>query len=107
MTKTVCWFADPRRQLFLVRVGYSNDLRKRVSVGLACPSKRYHLDSVVLDLILLIDILACYRLTRLITKDSLLQEVRWWILATGPEDTTFPDEMSPTGTRPTASLLAN
>ena len=42
--------------------------------------------------ILLIDLLAVYRLTRLITKDSLLQEVRWWILQRWPnEGTEFPD----------------
>jgi hypothetical protein len=44
--------------------------------------------------ILLVDLLACYRLTRLITKDSLLQEVRWWILQRWPnEGTEFPDSI--------------
>jgi hypothetical protein len=44
--------------------------------------------------ILLVDLLACYRLTRLITKDSLLQEVRWWILQRWPSgDTEYPDNI--------------
>jgi hypothetical protein len=44
--------------------------------------------------ILLVDLLACYRLTRLITKDSLLQEVRWWILQRWPSElTTYPAEI--------------
>lgn len=42
-------------------------------------------------LVLLIDLLAVYRLTRLITKDTLLQEIRWWILQRWPnEGTEFP-----------------
>lgn len=42
--------------------------------------------------VLLVDLLAVYRLTRLIVKDSLLQEVRWWILQRWPnEGTEFPD----------------
>ena len=45
-------------------------------------------------LTLLIDLLAVYRLSRLITKDSLLQEVRWWILQRWPnEGTEFPDSI--------------
>lgn len=43
-------------------------------------------------LLILIDILAVYRLTRLIVKDTLLQEARWWILRRWPSElTTYPD----------------
>lgn len=43
-------------------------------------------------LLLLLDVLACYRLSRLLVKDSLLQEVRWWILNRWPSAMTeFPD----------------
>lgn len=45
-------------------------------------------------LMLLIDLLAVYRLTRLITKDTLLQEIRWWILQRWPNgDTEFPENI--------------
>lgn len=41
--------------------------------------------------LLLIDVLAVYRLTRLVTKDTLFQEARWWILRRWPSElTTFP-----------------
>lgn len=41
--------------------------------------------------LLLIDALAVYRLTRLVTKDTLFQEARWWILRRWPSEiTTFP-----------------
>ncbi len=42
----------------------------------------------------LIDALVVYRLTRLITKDTLFQEVRWWILRRWPSElTTYPDDL--------------
>lgn len=42
----------------------------------------------------LIDVLACYRLTRLIVKDSLFQEARWWVLRRWPSElTTFPESI--------------
>lgn len=45
-------------------------------------------------LILLVDLLAVFRLTRLITKDSLLNGPRWWILNRWPSElTTFPDAL--------------
>ena len=45
-------------------------------------------------LTLIVDLLACYRLTRLVTKDSLLDQVRWWLLRRWPNaDTTFPDQI--------------
>lgn len=48
---------------------------------------------MILDpLILLIDLLAVYRLTRLIVRDTLFQEARWKILQRWPSSvTTFPD----------------
>lgn len=43
-------------------------------------------------LMLLIDLLAVFRLTRLVVKDSLLNGPRWWILNRWPSElTTFPD----------------
>lgn len=45
-------------------------------------------------LLLLLDVLVCYRLARLVVKDSLLQEVRWWILNRWPSElTTYPGEI--------------
>lgn len=45
-------------------------------------------------LTLLVDLLCVYRLTRLVVKDSLLNEVRWWILRRWPSAlTTFPDNI--------------
>lgn len=45
-------------------------------------------------LLLIVDLLAIYRLTRLVTKDSLLNVPRWWILRRWPsEDTTFPSSL--------------
>lgn len=41
-----------------------------------------------------VDLLAVYRLARLVTKDSLFDRPRWWILNRWPsEQTTFPDNL--------------
>jgi hypothetical protein len=45
-------------------------------------------------LILLIDLLAIYRLTRLVTKDSLLDTPRHWLLQRWPSElTTYPENI--------------
>lgn len=45
-------------------------------------------------LLLLVDLLAVFRLTRLVVKDSLLNGPRWWILRRWPSElTTFPDAL--------------
>lgn len=45
-------------------------------------------------LVLLIDLLAVYRLTRLVVKDSILDKPRHWILQRWPSElTTFPDDL--------------